>query len=245
MNIDFFNLLQINDATFPIGSFSFSWGLETFVQQGKIFDSESSFEFLKSELEESFIYSDLLAVRLAYENFSNPQKIQELDEIFTASKTPYEIREASRKLANRFTKTVIEMKKENGKTGKMKDENGKMKKDSTSTFNSQFSPFTFQFSIFNFPLAYGVYCAENEIEKESALSAFLYSQTSARVTNLVKLVPLSQTDGQKILHKLIQIFPNIIEENEQLSEDDFCRSCPSIDIRCMQHEFLYTRLYSN
>lgn len=221
MNIDFFNLLQINDATFPIGSFSFSWGLETFVQQGKIFDSESSFEFLKSELEESFIYSDLLAVRLAYENFSNPQKIQELDEIFTASKTPYEIREASRKLANRFTKTVIEMK----------NENGKMKKDSTSTFN--------------FPLAYGVYCAENGIDKESALSAFLYSQTSARVTNLVKLVPLSQTDGQKILHKLIQIFPEIIEENEQLSEDDFCRSCPSIDIRCMQHEFLYTRLYSN
>lgn len=219
MNIDFFNLLQINDATFPIGSFSFSWGLETFVQQGKIFDSESSFEFLKSELEESFIYSDLLAVRLAYENFSNPQKIQELDEIFTASKTPYEIREASRKLANRFTKTVNEMKNENG--------------------------FSFQCSIFNFPLAYGVYCAENGIDKESALSAFLYSQTSARVTNLVKLVPLSQTDGQKILHKLIQIFPEIIEENEQLSEDDFCRSCPSIDIRCMQHEFLYTRLYSN
>lgn len=226
MDKNFFNLLQINDATFPIGSFSFSWGLETFVQQGKIFDSESSFEFLKSELEESFIYSDLLAVRLAYENFSNPQKIQELDEIFTASKTPYEIREAFRKLANRFTKTVIEIK----------NENGKMKMD---------SPFDSQFSTFNFPLAYGVYCAKNGIDKESSLSAFLYSQTSARVTNLVKLVPLSQTDGQKILHKLIQIFPNIIEENEQLSEDDFCRSCPSIDIRCMQHEFLYTRLYSN
>lgn len=222
MNIDFFNLLQINDATFPIGSFSFSWGLETFVQQGKIFDSESSFEFLKSELEESFIYSDLLVVRLAYENFSNPQKIQELDEIFTASKTPYEIREASRKLANRFTKTVNEM-----------------------SSNSVVEPVETQLSIFNFPLAYGVYCAENGIDKESSLSAFLYSQTSARVTNLVKLVPLSQTDGQKILHKLIQIFPEIIEENEQLSEDDFCRSCPSIDIRCMQHEFLYTRLYSN
>lgn len=228
MNIDFFNLLQINDATFPIGSFSFSWGLETFVQQGKIFDSESSFEFLKSELKESFIYSDLLAVRLAYENFSNPQKIQELDEIFTASKTPYEIREASRKLANRFTKTVNEMI----------IDNEQLKIDNVPTLNSQLS-------IFNFSLAYGVYCAENGIDKESALSAFLYSQTSARVTNLVKLVPLSQTDGQKILHKLIQIFPSIIEENEQLSEDDFCRSCPSIDIRCMQHEFLYTRLYSN
>jgi len=225
MNIDFFNLLQINDATFPIGSFSFSWGLETFVQQGKIFDSVSGFEYLKSELEESFIYSDLLAVKLAFENSDDEEKIKELDEIFTASKTPFEIREASRKLANRFTKTVNEMLDE-------------MKTDLTSTFN-------FHHSISNFPLAYALYCAKNGIDKDLTLSAFLYSQVSARVTTCVKLVPLSQTDGQKILHKLIQIFPSMIEETEKLTEDDFCKSCPGIDIRSMQHEFLYTRLYSN
>ena len=65
MDFSFFELLQLNDATFPIGSYTFSWGLETFVQQGIIHDSKSAEAFIGSELSGSFLYSDLLAVRLA------------------------------------------------------------------------------------------------------------------------------------------------------------------------------------
>ena len=67
MDFSFFELLQLNDATFPIGSYTFSWGLETFVQQGIIHDSKSAEAFISSELSGSFLYSDLLAVRLAWE----------------------------------------------------------------------------------------------------------------------------------------------------------------------------------
>ena len=67
MDFSFFELLQLNDATFPIGSYTFSWGLETFVQQGIIHDSKSTEAFISSELSGSFLYSDLLAVRLAWE----------------------------------------------------------------------------------------------------------------------------------------------------------------------------------
>ena len=67
MDFSFFELLQLNDATFPIGSYTFSWGLETFVQQGIIHDSKSAEVFIGSELSGSFLYSDLLAVRLAWE----------------------------------------------------------------------------------------------------------------------------------------------------------------------------------
>ena len=67
MDFSFFELLQLNDATFPIGSYTFSWGLETFVQQGIIHDSKSAEAFIGSELSGSFLYSDLLAVRLAWE----------------------------------------------------------------------------------------------------------------------------------------------------------------------------------
>ena len=67
MDFSFFELLQLNDATFPIGSYTFSWGLETFVQQGIIHDSKSAEAFISSELSGSFLYSDLLAVRVAWE----------------------------------------------------------------------------------------------------------------------------------------------------------------------------------
>ena len=66
MDIDF-ELLQLNDSTFPIGAYTLSWGLETFVQQKVIHDSQSALAFLKSDIESNFLTSELLPVRLAYE----------------------------------------------------------------------------------------------------------------------------------------------------------------------------------
>lgn len=67
MGIDFWTLLQLNDATFPIGSYTLSWGGETFVQQGVVFDAASAENFLRSEIEASFLTNELLPVRLSYE----------------------------------------------------------------------------------------------------------------------------------------------------------------------------------
>ena len=95
----------------------------------------------------------------------------------------------------------------------------------------------------HFPIAYGSHCALSKISEDEALKAFLYSQISARVVTAVKLVPLSQSEGQKILHKLFTLFGEILEKVMQLSKEDLCRSSPQSEILSMQHEFLYTRLY--
>lgn len=219
MDFSYFELLQLNDATFPIGSYAFSWGLETFVQQGIIHDSESAKEYIVSELYGSFIYGDLLAVRLAYEATSMT-KLKELDEIYGASRTPYELREGSQKLATRFIKT-------------------------TAAFNECDRTESGEYVCRYFPLAYGTYCAKRNAPLNEVLAAFLYSQVSARVTTSVKLVPLSQTEGQKILYSIMNRFSELIEKCFLLDEKDFCRSTPGLDLRAMQHEYLYSRLYSN
>ena len=41
---------------------------------------------------------------------------------------------------------------------------------------------------------------------------YLYAQTSAMVTNCVKAVPLSQTEGQKILTAQLGAFPGLLEQ---------------------------------
>ncbi|WP_191017652.1 urease accessory protein UreF [Treponema zioleckii] len=223
MSIDFFELLQLNDATFPIGSYTHSWGLETFVQKGIIHDSESAESYLRAELESNFLTNDFLCVRLSYEaaEKSDWQEVLEIDEIYNASRNAKEIREGSKKLAARFLKTVSLWKNLNG--GEENEENSCAPK--------------------HFPTAYGFHCVQSKISEEEALKAFLYSQISARVVTAVKLVPLSQSEGQKILHKLFALFGEILEEVMQLSKDDLCRSSPQSEILSMQHEFLYTRLY--
>ena len=214
-NIDF-ELLQLNDSTFPIGSYTLSWGFETFVQQKIIYDSKTALEYLESEISSSFLSNELLPVRLAYEYAQNGQwnKVLEIDEIYNAAKSAKEIRVGSKKITVRFFKTV-------------------------SLWHEMHELSEVQ----HFPVIYGAYCAIKKIPLESALKTFLYSQFSARVTTLVKLIPLSQNEGQKILHSLFEKFDRILLDVTKLGEDDLCRSCPSSEIRGMQHEYLYTRLY--
>jgi urease accessory protein len=216
-----FELLQLNDSTFPIGAYTLSWGLETFVQQKIIHDSQSALEYLESEIASSFITNELLPVRLSYEYVSVGQwnKVLEFDEIYNAAKSAREIREGSKKITARFFKTVCLWQKEEG--------------DVTNHLPK----------INHFPVIYGAYCALKNIPLDDALKTFLYSQFSARVTTLVKLIPLSQNEGQKILHSLFENFEEILLNVTKLGEDDLCRSCPSSEIRGMQHEYLYTRLY--
>lgn len=400
MDFSFFELLQLNDATFPIGSYTFSWGLETFVQQGIIHDSKSAEAFIGSELSGSFLYSDLLAVRLAWEasgignagavhcasgvgsagemhcasgvcsageahctsgvgsagaahcasgvgsagemhcasgvgsageahcassvgsagtahcasgvgkagemhcasgigsarelhcasgvgsagemhcasgicnagaahctsgvgkakeahsasctgNAPEPnnaslvrtvpswQKLQALDEIYGASRGPFELREGSRKLATRFEKTTDAFCEipllANGKHGE----------NSTGRASEMHGAKTAAYQAVYFPVAYGAHCAERGIPLEECLAAFTYSQVSARVTTCVKLVPLSQSEGQRILYSLMKNFSDLVAKCFTLSENDLCRSSPGLDLRAMQHEYLYSRLYSN
>lgn len=49
-----FFLLQVNDALFPIGGYSHSYGLETYIQKGIVHDEDSAEEFIHKRLEYNF-----------------------------------------------------------------------------------------------------------------------------------------------------------------------------------------------
>ena len=90
---------------------------------------------------------------------------------------------------------------------------------------------------------YGVFCAQMEISMGEALAHYLYAQTSAMVTNCVKTIPLSQTAGQQLLSGCYKEFGEILEDVMHKSKEDLCLSAPGFDIRGIQHEKLYSRLY--
>ena len=103
-----FYLLQVNDALFPIGGYSHSQGLETYSQKGLVHDEKSAEEYIRNRLRWSLTYTDLLAVRLAYEYAQQEEleKLEELEELLEASRVPAEQREAARKMGSRFAKTI-------------------------------------------------------------------------------------------------------------------------------------------
>lgn len=222
-----FLLLQVNDALFPIGGYSHSYGLETYIQKNLVATADDAWEFICRRMRYGFCYHEFLSARLAYGYAKAGQmdSIMELEDILAASRVPRETREAGWKLGSRFVKTVKAM-------GVIYEGDAFYKycemRDGMSATHS---------------IVYGTFCAAAGIPYEDAMLSYLYAQASAMVTNCVKAIPLSQTAGQALLYKSQEAFQEILACMEGLTEEDLCLSVPGFDIRCMQHEKLYSRIY--
>ena len=81
------------------------------------------------------------------------------------------------------------------------------------------------------------------IPKADALTGFYYNAAAGFVTNCVKLIPLGQQDGQEILFSLQPLIKKLVENTMQPNKELIGLCCTGFDIRCMQHEQLYSRLY--
>ncbi|MBD4921085.1 urease accessory protein UreF, partial [Xanthomonas citri pv. citri] len=81
------------------------------------------------------------------------------------------------------------------------------------------------------------------LDKAETLYAFYYNAAVGVVTNGVKLVPLSQMDGQDILFALRTPLAQAVENSLNPDLDWLGAATLASDIRSMQHEQLYTRLY--
>ena len=99
-------LLHLCDPSLPIGGFSHSAGLETYVQEGIVKDKNSAKEFVVQQLSQNICYTDAAMVSLAYDAACNKdfQTILDLDTTCTAVKLPMEIRLAGNKLGTRLLK---------------------------------------------------------------------------------------------------------------------------------------------
>jgi urease accessory protein len=221
----------MNDALFPLGTFTHSWGLETYIQKNLVRDVAEAEEWLRCWLEENFLYGDLLCASLAWKLGAerNCAGIMELENISRASKGPLELREAACKIGSRFVKNMGFLLPAAGLGDPFLAEfAAKLKAGGASPSHA---------------CAYGAYCGCLGLDRGESMEAFLYAQVSSMITCCVKTVPLSQTGGQTLLAGLFGLMEKLLEGLETLGEDALYRSCPGFDIRAMQHETLYSRLY--
>jgi urease accessory protein len=93
------------------------------------------------------------------------------------------------------------------------------------------------------PVAVGVACAGHGIECEAALHAFLHALAANWISAGVRLIPLGQTDGQRVLAALEEIVTATAERALATSLADIGSAAFRADLASMRHETQYTRLF--
>ena len=93
------------------------------------------------------------------------------------------------------------------------------------------------------PVALGIYAAELGFAQEELLVMYGYSVISAIVNNAVKLVPLSQLGGQRILFEEMEKLTEAAEKAMKTETEMLGVSGAAYEIHCMNHEHLYSRQY--
>lgn len=224
--ISLLHLLHLCDPSLPIGGFSHSSGLETYVQKEIVINKKTAREFIVQQLSQNIHYTDAALVSLAYDAAGNNdfETILQLDEVCNAVKLPMETRLASNKLGTRLLK-IFE------------------KEEIFFLSNRYNTVIKNQLATGHYCIAFGLLANAIQVNKEETLTAFYYNTATGFITNAVKLIPLGQQDGQEIMMSLFPLINKLVQKNLIPDKELIGYCCTGFDIRCMQHEQLYSRLY--
>jgi urease accessory protein len=94
-----------------------------------------------------------------------------------------------------------------------------------------------------YAVAVGATAAVHDVPLRDALIAFLHAVAANLVSAGLRLVPLGQTDGQRVTARLEPVVVAVADAALQRSPEDMGAATPMIDWTSMQHEIQYTRLF--
>ena len=224
------HLLQTSDQFFPTGGFAFSHALEMYVAAGLAKDRVTCQQLFVNLYNHSIGPTDLVFCARAHRLAAGPDAIEakasalaDLDLMLAAMKIPRELRLESRHLGRSFLRGVMAL----SPPPLVQEFRNRVQDGAIPGHHA---------------VVFGMAAHELGLPESSALPAFLYSIAAGLAAAAVRLVPLGQTDGQRLLHDLHPCCAQLVQRYAHLDPEDAWTSTPGLDIRSMQHERLYSRL---
>jgi len=208
---------------YPIGAFSYSSGIEWAVEAGDIRDALSLQHWLAVVIGSGGGFCDAVLLVHAY------RAIADGDD--TALKAVAELAAALVPSQERFLETTAQ---------------GRAFVDATQAAwpsRALDRLITVWQGPLAYPVAVGVAAAGHGIPLEPALAGFLQALTANLVSAGVRLIPLGQTDGQRVLASLEPIIAATAGRTFTTTLDDIGGAAFRADITGMRHETQYTRLF--
>ncbi len=217
-------LLQVSDSAFPTGGYAHSYGFEQVVRYGLVHDADSMGHYLQNHLWPMLIHFELPVVRLAQEAARNDDlpALIELDAWVDATKTPRELREASRTTGRRRLQALGETSASPSLAAYAKT----VEEGRTPSHHA---------------VVYGLGLAA--WPQQALLTSWAFQSLSAVCLSAPKLLRIGQNAAQRVLtSSLIEMEKNVARALT-ISRDEIGWFDPMVDLASMQHEIAYERLF--
>jgi urease accessory protein len=218
-----YRLMAWLSPAYPVGAFSYSSGIEWAVEAGDITDAASLQRWLTATIGYGGGFCDATLLVHTYQatRSDDEQALKQVAELAAALAPSKE----------RFLETTAQ---------------GRAFIDATlaawpcATLGRQMAAWEGPLA---YPVAVGMAAAGHEIPLEDALTAFLHAVAANLVSAGVRLIPLGQTDGQRVLASLEPVIATTASRALNTALADIGGATFRADIASMRHERQYTRLF--
>jgi urease accessory protein len=213
-------LLQLSSAALPIGMFAYSQGLEQAVLLGEVRDRATTGDWVAGLIEHSVLTSDVpLLVRLydAWET-GDLDRVRSHNDTLFACRGSAELRAEERQLGAALSRLLSRL----GIAGAES-----WISDRRATFAT----------------AFALAAVSWQIPRRQAALGYAFSWAEAQVGAATRLVPLGQTDSQRVLSHALERIAAGIDESLRLSDAEIGASAPGQALLSALHETQYSRLF--
>lgn len=213
-------LLQLVSPGLPIGMYSYSQGLETAIADGWIASAEGVKEWVSGIMLNSFPKVDLPLLARLYDAWytDNMEKVVDWSRTLLAFRETSELRLEDRHSGQALARLLFSLGHE----------------DLEPWIRSKETAFAGIFAHI---------CVKWEIPKRQALLGYSWSWLENQVLCAVKLLPLGQAAGQRLLLDLADSLPQICETALNIDDESIGGSAFSLALASCRHEMQYSRLF--
>lgn len=219
-------LLHLSSPALPIGGFSYSQGLEAAVELELVHDEPSALEWIEQQLHIVMARTEAPLWCLLFEAWQHQDQpaLDEWNQWFYASRETQELRQETEQMGKSLQKLALELN--------WGDQN-------SHALLKGLTPLTL-------PCMHALVCVSEQLPKESALAAYLFTWLENQVTAAIKSVPLGQLAGQRILTQVSRQIPTALQEaleRSRSSPPQLNAFAPQYAIIASRHESQFSRLF--
>ena len=222
------HLLQMTDSTFPVGTFSFSNGLETASHMGIVHDADSLEQYTRSVARQG-AFSDGVAALIAYRATlaGSLEKVELIDSQLML----FKMNDEARMMLQRMGKKLAEL-------GVKLFPNCDIMAHWLADIKEGKTPGTY-------PIAQGISFAAAGLSEEDLFASHQYGVINMVLSAALRCVRVSHYDTQLILQRLCAESDALFEEARDMTFDDMNSFVPEMDIFASLHEKGNMRMFMN